>query len=107
MDKQCVDNGQVTCPNMMEFFHGLGVEVERSDMSLSVSFDEGKGYEWGSKNGFSSLFSQKMNLFNPYFYKMIREITKFKSDVIRYFILMMYIVPLNVPIHCSTFYIFI
>ena len=76
--------GQVTYPNMMEFFESLGVEMETSDMSFSVSLDKGKGCEWGSRNGFFSLFAQKKNLFNPYFYQMIREIVKFKDDVIRF-----------------------
>ncbi|KAF4354880.1 hypothetical protein F8388_013829 [Cannabis sativa] len=74
----------VTYPNMMEFFDKLGVELEPLDMSFSVSLEEGKGYEWGTRNGFSSLFAQKKNLFNPYFYQMIREIVKFKDDTISY-----------------------
>ncbi|KAK8623815.1 hypothetical protein V6N13_065178 [Hibiscus sabdariffa] len=72
------------CPNMMEFFESLGIDMEPSDMSLSVSLYEGKGCEWGSRNGFSSLFAQKFNLFNPYFWQMLREIIKFKNDVISY-----------------------
>ncbi|KAM6557456.1 hypothetical protein CsatB_004475 [Cannabis sativa] len=74
----------VTYPKMMEFFDKLGVELEPLDMSFSVSLEEGKGYEWGTRNGFSSLFAQKKNLFNPYFYQMIREIVKFKDDTISY-----------------------
>ena len=74
---------QVTYPNMMELFESLGVDMEVSDMSFSVSLDERKGCEWGSRNGLSSLFAQKKNLFNPYFWQMIREIVKFKDDVIR------------------------
>ncbi|GMN53354.1 hypothetical protein TIFTF001_022498 [Ficus carica] len=69
---------------MMELFERLGVEMEISDMSFSVSLDKGKGCEWGSRNGLSSLFAQKRNLFNPYFHHMLREILKFKDDVIRY-----------------------
>ncbi|XVF28550.1 hypothetical protein REPUB_Repub15cG0039400 [Reevesia pubescens] len=45
--------------------------MEPSDMSFSVSLDEGKGCEWGSRNGLSSLFAQKMNVLNPYFWQMI------------------------------------
>lgn len=67
----------------MEFFESLGVDMEPSDMSFSVSLEEGKGYEWGSRNGLSSLFAQKANVFNPYFWQMVREIIKFKNDVIR------------------------
>ncbi|XVF28549.1 hypothetical protein REPUB_Repub15cG0039300 [Reevesia pubescens] len=74
----------VTYPNMMKFFESLGVDMEPSDMSFSVSLDEGKGCEWGSRNGLSSLFAQKMNVLNPYFWQMVREIIKFKNDVISY-----------------------
>ncbi|KAI8560795.1 hypothetical protein RHMOL_Rhmol04G0283500 [Rhododendron molle] len=75
---------RVTYPNMMEFFESLGVEMEESDMSFSVSLDKGQGCEWGSRNGLSSLFAQKKNVLNPYFWQMIREISKFKDDVLRY-----------------------
>lgn len=70
---------------MMEFFESLGVDMEVSDMSLSVSLENGRGCEWGSRGGLSGLFSQKKNALNPYFWQMIREIFKFKNDVIRYF----------------------
>ncbi|XVF66432.1 hypothetical protein PTKIN_Ptkin10aG0035200 [Pterospermum kingtungense] len=73
---------RVTYPNMMEFFESLGVDMEDSDMTFSVSLDEGKGCEWGSRNGLSSLFAQKKNVLNPYFWLMVREIIKFKNDVI-------------------------
>ncbi|KAI3716416.1 hypothetical protein L1987_67281 [Smallanthus sonchifolius] len=75
---------RVTYPNMMELFETLGVDIEISDMSFSVSLDEGNGCEWGSRNALSGLFAQKKNLLNPYFWNMIREITKFKDDVLRY-----------------------
>lgn len=67
----------------MEFFESLGVDMELSDMSFSVSLDNGRGCEWGSRNGLSGLFAQKRNVLNPYFLQMIREIVKFKDDVIR------------------------
>ncbi|XP_029123577.1 uncharacterized protein [Elaeis guineensis] len=75
---------RVTYPNMMEFFESLGVDMEISDMSFSVSLDEGKGCEWGSRNGLASLFAQKSNAINPYFWQMLQEIFKFKHDVIKY-----------------------
>uniref|UniRef100_A0A2P2LGT4 Uncharacterized protein LOC105129420 isoform X2 n=1 Tax=Rhizophora mucronata TaxID=61149 RepID=A0A2P2LGT4_RHIMU len=74
----------VTYPNMMEFFESLGVEMELSDMSFSVSLDKGKGCEWGSRNGLSSLFAQKKNVLNPYFWQMLRDIIRFKDDVLSY-----------------------
>lgn len=67
----------------MEFFESLGVDMEPSDMSFSVSLDKGHGCEWGSRTGFSGLFAQKKNAINPHFWKMIREIIKFKDDVLK------------------------
>ncbi|PPR91994.1 hypothetical protein GOBAR_AA28692 [Gossypium barbadense] len=49
---------RVTYPNMMELFESLGIDMEPSDMSLSVSLNEGKGCEWGSRNGLSGLFAK-------------------------------------------------
>ncbi|KAF3666048.1 putative aluminum-activated malate transporter 9-like [Capsicum annuum] len=59
--------------------------MDISVMSFSVSLDQGRGCEWGTRNGYSSLFAHKKNLLNPYFWKMIREISTFKQDVISYF----------------------
>ncbi|KAK4266193.1 hypothetical protein QN277_027153 [Acacia crassicarpa] len=75
---------RVTYPNMMELFESLGVDMELSDMSFAVSLDKGRGCEWGSRNGFSSLFAQKRNVLNPYFWQMVREIVTFKHDVLSY-----------------------
>ncbi|WRX21362.1 hypothetical protein QQP08_013849, partial [Theobroma cacao] len=71
-------------PNVLDFFTGLGVDVETSDVSFSVSLDNGQGYEWGNQKGFSSLFAQKKNVFNPYFWQMLRDIIRFKDDVVSY-----------------------
>ena len=72
---------------MMEFFESLGVDMEMSDMSFSVSLEKGHGCEWGSRNGLSSLFAQKKNVLNPYFWQMLREIIKFKDDVLGFALL--------------------
>ncbi|KAK4341660.1 hypothetical protein RND71_040161 [Anisodus tanguticus] len=58
--------------------------MDISDISFAVSLDQGRGCEWGTRNGFSSLFAQKKNDFNPYFWQMIREISRFMQDVISY-----------------------
>ncbi|KAK6929730.1 hypothetical protein RJ641_003824, partial [Dillenia turbinata] len=68
----------------MEYLENLGFHLEPSDMSFSVSLDQGRGYEWGTRNGLRSLFSQKANLINPYFLQLFREITKFKGDAVKY-----------------------
>ncbi|KAL0676748.1 hypothetical protein Bca4012_004729 [Brassica carinata] len=74
----------VTHPNMMGFLKNLEVDMEDSDMSFSVSLDNGRGYEWGCRHGLSSLFAQKRNILNPFFWQMIRETKKFKEDVQKY-----------------------
>ncbi|GMH19921.1 hypothetical protein Nepgr_021762 [Nepenthes gracilis] len=74
----------VTCLNTVKLFESLGIDMETSYMSFSVSLDEGCGYEWGSRNGLTGLFAQKKNALNPYFWRMLQEIVKFKHDVLMY-----------------------
>jgi len=72
---------------MLEWFEGLGVEMEISDMSFSVSTQLGTSAsrcEWGSRNGISGLLAQKSNALSPSFWRMIREILKFKNDALKY-----------------------
>ncbi|KAH7522033.1 hypothetical protein FEM48_Zijuj07G0095000 [Ziziphus jujuba var. spinosa] len=64
-------------------FDGVDLDLGFKDFN-SVSLDRRRGCEWGNRNGLSSLFAQKKNLFNPYFWQMLREIFKFKNDVISY-----------------------
>jgi len=45
---------QETYSNLIEFFELVGVDMNISDMSFSVSLDQGRGCEWGTRNGFSS-----------------------------------------------------
>ncbi|KAL0456949.1 UNVERIFIED_CONTAM: putative fatty acid methyltransferase [Sesamum latifolium] len=71
-------------PETIELLESLGVDRELCDMSFSVSLDEDQGCEWGTGNGFSSLFARKTNVLNPYFWNMIREIVKFKNDASSY-----------------------
>ncbi|ONM04715.1 Cyclopropane-fatty-acyl-phospholipid synthase [Zea mays] len=77
---------RVTFSNMMEWFERLGVEMEKSDMSFSASLrlNEGKGFEWGTRNGISSVLVQKSNLLSPRFWLMINEIFKFKNHALKY-----------------------
>eukprot|EP00897_Mesotaenium_endlicherianum_P008430 jgi/Mesen1/7615/ME000397S06675 len=74
---------KVTYPNLVAFFEELGVEIEPSDMSFSVSLNNGSGCEWGSTS-LAGLFAQKRNALNPYFFQMLREMVIFQSDVLRY-----------------------
>ena len=75
---------QVTSPNMMEWFEGLGLEIERSDMSFSVStlLDRNGDFEWGTRSGISSLLAQKNSL-SPSFWRVIVEILKFKNHALK------------------------
>ncbi|EMS47377.1 Cyclopropane-fatty-acyl-phospholipid synthase [Triticum urartu] len=59
--------------------------MERSDMSLSVSTQSdggGGGCEWGNGNGISSLLAQKGNILKISFWRMVRDIFKFKNDAL-------------------------
>ena len=70
---------------MMERLEGLGVEMDRSDMSLSVSTQSdggGGGCEWGNGNGISSLLAQKANILKISFWRMVRDIFEFKNDAL-------------------------
>ncbi|CAM0902383.1 unnamed protein product [Alopecurus aequalis] len=72
---------------MMEWLEGLGVEMERSYMSFSVSAQPeggGRGCEWGNGNGISGLLAQKANILKPSFWRMVFEILKFKKDALTY-----------------------
>ncbi|WMV48065.1 hypothetical protein MTR67_041450 [Solanum verrucosum] len=61
-----------------------------------------RGCEWGTRNGFSSLFAQKKNVLNPYFWQMIREIIRFKQDVIRVLLFLSFVALWSPPIaHCK------
>ncbi|XP_051125474.1 uncharacterized protein LOC127247592 [Andrographis paniculata] len=74
----------VTYPDMVEFMNSLGVDMDPSDMSFSVSLSESRQWEWGTSNGLLSLFAQKANIINPSFWKFIQELNKFKIDSINY-----------------------
>jgi predicted NAD/FAD-binding protein len=70
---------------MMEWFERLGVAMDTSDMSFSAStrLNKGKGFEWGSRNGMSSVLVQKSNLLSPRFWLVIHEIFKFKNHALK------------------------
>ena len=69
-----------TYPNLINFFKENNIEIEKSDMSFSVSVKD-SGIEYCGK-GLSGIFSNKSNLFNIEFLKMFFDIIKFykKSD---------------------------
>ena len=67
-----------TYPNLINFFLENKVEIEKSDMSFSVTV-ENSGLEYCGK-GLGGIFSNKKNLFNPKFIKMFFEILSFYKN---------------------------
>ena len=69
-----------TYPNLINFFKENDVQIEKSNMSFSVSVDN-TNFEYCGK-GLSGIFSNKSNLFNIEFLKMFFDIIRFykKSD---------------------------
>lgn len=64
-----------TYPNLTAFFDHLGVPVKETDMSFAVSIDEGRlEYSGTDLNG---LFSQRLNLLKPGFWRMLLDIARF------------------------------
>ena len=68
----------LTYPNLINFFEENRVEIEKSNMSLSVSV-KGTNIEYCGK-GLSGIFSNKKNLLNLKFIKMFIEIIKFYKN---------------------------
>ena len=64
-----------TYPHLINFFKEINIEIEKSDMSFSVSV-ENTSYEYCGK-GLKGIFSNKSNLFNIEFIKMFFDIIKF------------------------------
>lgn len=67
-------------PNLSMFFEQLKVDSFSSNMSFSVSVNNGN-FEYGGEN-LSTLFSQRLNVLNPYFWRMIFDILKFNRKSI-------------------------
>ena len=67
-----------TYPNLINFFSENKIEIEKSDMSFSVSVN-GSDLEYCGK-GLGGIFSNKKNLFNLKFIKMFFEIISFYKN---------------------------
>ena len=65
----------VNYPNLIKLFDVLGVPTEPSDMSFSVSVDEGR-YEYASTLPWGP-FCQPTNLLRPRFLRMLADIVRF------------------------------
>ncbi len=64
-----------TYPNLINFFEENKIEIEKSNMSFSVSVKDTK-FEYCGK-GLNGIFSNKLNLFNLKFLKMFFDIISF------------------------------
>lgn len=64
---------------MTAWFQELGVKVENTDMSLSVSLDGGKHLEWSS-DGLAGLMANKTQLFRPSFYRFLKDMVRFNKE---------------------------
>ena len=67
-----------TYPNLINFFSENKIEIEKSDMSFSVTVENSE-LEYCGK-GLSGIFSNKKNLFNLKFIKMFFEILSFYKN---------------------------
>ena len=64
-----------TYPNLINFFKEIDIEIEKSDMSFSVSI-KNSNIEY-SGSGLEGIFANKLNFLNLKFLNMIREIISF------------------------------
>ncbi len=64
-------------PNFTALLAHLGVRSVHTDMSLSVSLDDG-GFEYSSYG--AGLFAQKRNLFSARFWSMLRDVVRFYRE---------------------------
>ena len=64
-----------TYPNLINFFNELNVDIEKSDMSFSVSVDN-NNFEYCGR-GLKGFFANKFNIFNFKFLKMFIDIINF------------------------------
>jgi len=69
---------KINYPNLIKFFNSLKVPYEKSNMSFSVSV-KNSNIEY-SGSGLSGLFSNKYNILNFNFLKMIKEIIFFYGE---------------------------
>ena len=67
-----------TYPNLINFFNDNKIEIEKSNMSFSVSV-RGKNIEYCGK-GLNGIFVNRKNIFNLKFLKMFYEILKFYNE---------------------------
>jgi len=67
-----------TYPNLTALFDHVGVETTPTEMSFSVSFDQG-AYEYAGTD-LRGLFAQPTNALKPRFWSMIRDLLRFYRE---------------------------
>ena len=68
-----------TYPNLIKFFKKNKIEIEKSDMSFSVSVQD-TNFEYCGR-GLKGIFSNKSNLFNLNFLRMFIDIINFYACI--------------------------
>lgn len=68
---------ELNYPNLTALFDHIGVKTHASNMSFSLSLDEGR-LEWSGAT-YGSLFAQKRNVLSIPFLLMLKEIVRFNS----------------------------
>lgn len=67
-------------PNLVRWFEALdGVSTEDSDMSLSVSLDDGQTVEWSS-DGLDGLFANRRQMTSWAFFRFLRDTLRFHAE---------------------------
>jgi len=67
-----------TYPNLLGFFHELGIEAGDADMSFSVQVRDAD-IEW-SGTSLDTVFAQRKNLANPKFLRMLSDVLRLSRD---------------------------
>jgi predicted NAD/FAD-binding protein len=71
-------------PLFSSLMNELGVEYQKSLMSFSVKVEK-NGLEYNGTS-LNSLFCQRKNIFNPHFYRMIKDIIRFNKEATHYYL---------------------
>ena len=66
---------EATYPNLIALFDHLGVASRETDMSFSVSLEQG-GFEYAAP----ALFAQRRNMLRPRFWSMLSEVLRFYRE---------------------------
>ena len=67
-----------TYPNFISMLDELSVPFQPTRMSFSVSCDQ-TGLEY-SGTGLNGIFAQRRNIFRPWFYRLLMDFVRFKTD---------------------------